>query len=64
MWLEARDEGTDDADGKHSEIHQVGEFVLTADDPDGKVHPDEDECCRERNAGSSSVRSVATHPHG
>jgi hypothetical protein len=50
MWLEAGDDGTDDSDGEHPDIHQVGEPARSPDDADGKDHPDEDECCRERNA--------------
>ena len=61
-WPEARDDGTDDSDGEHADIHQVGEVARMPDDANGKGHPDEDECCRERNADGSSVRgSVRLH---
>ena len=56
MWLEARDDGTDDSDGEHPDIHQVGEPTRSPDDADDKDHSDEDECCRERNADGGSVR--------
>lgn len=36
MWLEARDDGTDDPDGEHSAIHQVGGVPLIPDDANGK----------------------------
>src|SRR5215213_2932317 len=58
MWLEARDDGTDDYDGEHPDIHQVGGVARSPDDANGKVHPDEDECCRERNADGGSVRDI------
>ncbi len=62
MWPEARDDGTDDSDGEHPEIHQVGGFVLTPDEPNGKVHPDEEKRCRKRNADRNSVRDTAHLP--
>ncbi len=58
----ARDDGTDDSDGEHPDIHHVGEVVLRPDDADGKVHPDEEERCRERNADGGSVRDIACLP--
>ena len=62
MWPEARDDGTDESDGKHPDIHQVGELVLIPDDANGSVYPDEDECCRKRNDDGGSVREIARLP--
>jgi hypothetical protein len=62
MWLESRDDGTDDADGENPAIHQVGVVVLRPDDADGRIYPDEDECCCERNANGGSVCAIACHP--
>ena len=62
MWPETRDDGTNDSDGEHPDIHQVDELVLSPDEPNGKVHPDEDECCHERNADGGSVRDIARLP--
>src|SRR5215210_2201227 len=59
VWPEARDDGTDDPDGEHPDIHQVGEVVLGPDDANGKVQPDEDQCCRERSADGGSVGDIA-----
>lgn len=36
--------------------------VLISDEADGKVHPDEDERCSERNARAGSVGAIARHP--
>src|ERR687898_485660 len=62
MWPEARDDGADDPDGEHPDIHRVGEVVLRPDDPNGDVYPDEDECRRERNADCGPVRDFARLP--
>lgn len=58
MGLEARDDGTDDSDSEHPEIHQVGGIAVLPDDANAKTQPDEDECCRERNADGGSLRST------
>ena len=58
MWPEACDERTDDSDDDHSTIHQVGGVVLCPDYPDRKIHPDEEKCCRDRNADSNPVRDI------
>src|ERR687889_771032 len=62
MWPEARDDGTDDSDGEHPGIHRVCGVVLGPDDANGKVYPDEEESCRERNADGGSVRDIARLP--
>ena len=59
MWLEARDYGTDDSDGEHPDIHQVGGIAISPEDANSTDHPDEDECCRERNADGPFVRGIA-----
>jgi hypothetical protein len=59
MWPEARDDGTDDPDGEHPDIHRVGVVVLRPNDANGTGQPDEEECCRERNADGGSVRDIA-----
>jgi len=56
------DEDACDSDGEHPDIHQVGAFVRFSDDADGKVYPDEEERCRERNAASESVRDITALP--
>ena len=61
-WLKARDDGADDSDGEHPDIHQVGGVARLPDDPNGKDQPDEEECCRERNTDGGSVRGVARLP--
>ena len=58
MWLEACDDATDDSDGEHSAIHQVGAVAGSPYDANGTDYPEEEECCRERNAYGESVRSV------
>jgi hypothetical protein len=63
MWLEARDDGTDGPDGEHSTIHQVGGVILSPDDADGEIQPDEDDCRRERDADAGSLRMIFCHPH-
>ena len=62
MWLEARDEGTDNSDGEHPDVHQVGEVSLVSDYANGKVYPDKEERCRDRNADGGSVRDMACLP--
>ena len=62
MWLEARDDCTDGSDGEHPDIHQVGEVVWLPDDANGKVHPDEDECGRERKADGGFLRGIVRLP--
>ena len=51
MWLEARDDGTDESDGEHPAIHQVGVVACSPDDANGAIHPEEEECCREHDKG-------------
>ena len=63
MGLKARDEGADDSDGEHPEVHQVGGVALSADDANGTVHPYENECCRERKSDGGSVRGIARLVH-
>jgi hypothetical protein len=58
MGLEARDDGTDDSDSEHPQIHQVGGIAIRPDDANAKTQPDEHECGRERNADGGSVRSI------
>ena len=58
MWLEARDEGTDNSDGEHPDVHQVGGVSLVSHNSNGKVHPDKEKCCRHRNADGGSVRQA------
>ncbi len=42
MGSEARDEGTNESDSEHPEIHQVGASRFS-DDANGSIHPDEEE---------------------
>jgi len=42
-------------------MHQVGGVALVPDDANGKVYPDEEERCPDRNADGSSVHYTA-HP--
>ena len=59
MWLEARDDGTDDSDGEHPDIHQVGAIAITPEDANGTDHPDEEEWRSERKADGGFVRGIA-----
>src|SRR5688572_16723783 len=61
MRSQARDEGTDDSDGEHAEIHQVGRIAVLPDDAHAKAQPDEDACRRERRADGESVGSALGH---
>jgi hypothetical protein len=36
--------------------------ILRPDDADGKVCPNEDECCNDRNADGGSVGDIPCHP--
>jgi hypothetical protein len=64
MGLEARDDRTDDFDSEYPEIHQVGRIAVLPNDANAKTQPDEDECCRKRNADGESVHgSVYTCSH-
>ena len=58
MWLEARDDGTDDSDGEHPDIHQVGAIAVTPEDANGTDHPDQEEWCRERKADGGFVGGI------
>jgi hypothetical protein len=60
--LEARDDGPDDTDGEHAAKHHVGVVALGPDDANRSIHPDENECSRERNADGGSVRGTACLP--
>src|SRR5687768_2289951 len=62
--LEARADRTDESDGEHPDIQQVGRVVvLDPDEAGGSVEPDDQECSRERSADSESVRGVAQQVH-
>ncbi len=55
MWLETCDDGADDSDGEHPEIHQVERVTFNSDHTNGTDQPDENECCRERKNRGESV---------
>ena len=57
MRLKSRDEGTDDSDGEHADIHRVGGIALVSDDADPKVCPDQQERDRERDTAYSATSS-------
>ena len=57
MGLKSRDEGTDESDGEHPDIHRVGGIALVSDDADRKVYPDQQERSRERDTSYSATSS-------
>jgi hypothetical protein len=58
--LKPRETRAKDTDGEHPTIEQIGGVVLRPDEPNDQVHPDEEECCRHRNAHGGSVRAIAS----
>ena len=59
---EARAGSADDPDEEHTEIQHINGVILTADDADGKIQPDKEECRRHRDAHSGPVRGIARLP--
>jgi hypothetical protein len=55
MWLATCDDGANDSDGEHPEIHQVEGVPLNSDHANRTDEPDEDKCCRERKHSGESV---------
>jgi hypothetical protein len=57
MGLKSRDEGTDDSDGEHPDIHRVVRIALVSDDADRKVYPDQQARGLERDTSYSATSS-------
>ncbi len=56
MGPEVRDNGSDDHDGKHSTIHQVGGIIPASDEANGEVDPDEDEGRHDCDTDGGSIQ--------
>ena len=58
--MEPCNRGAHSSDRQHAEVEDVGGVVIRTDDPDGQIHPDEEESGRERESDRKAIR-VAAH---
>jgi hypothetical protein len=55
---EARDEGADNPDSEHPEVHQVGRVAISPDNANAEAESDQDEGCRDRDTSGKSIHRV------